>query len=561
MGNKTVGKKHNRQANLTKIQSIDLAHFPKYFEDPVEFFQTRLEFRETLETWGYFWAHKLIEDAFVRPNFDLSLFNKISKVNCDDLDFSFDSLTEKEENIESDNPNPLHIQVNQLKEEMGKKQGASFLKNTLGSGFMVTRKLTRHIHVIGIAVTLVEVMLEFESEEKVDAEIDSRIDKAKDDLNDNILKTKLTDLKAKFLAMKNTFELVVNGTDDYDIRRSRLDSVLGIWEEIALMVIDQKSEIYQSAHLCLDLVFLFWIMHLTMLEMGISTFKMKDYDADYDQKKQFYDLLVQSYVEKAISNYIKPLVLNYHNQYSSFKETEEIFYERSSTVINKAENNKFHSCWTEDVEELEKDNMFYNFKTDKLNLINPPFLVDGTESPLLCRALRYGMWLKLEEMLAQYSEVKTIFNQSELDQELREINEGLDFEIEDKENIPAEESKHTQEYVKRDSYSVIDHSAEFDQKYNLIKPKDPHLLTVKKMQMNKFSWNETKKKAGKEQQMLIEFYSANVEEIENKDNGVDKFFFQTHLHELLTDNQEIFENLSKHVIFSEENRRFFDVKI
>lgn len=50
---------------------------------------------------------------------------------------------------------------------------------------MVTRKLTRHVHVIGIAVTLVEVMMEFESEDKIDEEVDIRIDKAKNDLENS----------------------------------------------------------------------------------------------------------------------------------------------------------------------------------------------------------------------------------------------------------------------------------------------------------------------------------------------------------------------------------------
>lgn len=133
--------------------------------------------------------------------------------------------------------------------------------------------------------------------------------------------------------MKNTFELVVNGSDEFDIRRARLDAVLGICEEIKLMVSDTKSDIYKSAHLCIDLVFLYVVMHLSMLDMAIKTFGMKDYVDDYARYIQYYELLVYSYIEQAISNYVKPIVVNYHNQYSSFKETEEIFYELTETVI------------------------------------------------------------------------------------------------------------------------------------------------------------------------------------------------------------------------------------
>lgn len=62
------------------------------------------------------------------------------------------------------------------------RQNAGFCKNTLGTAFMVARKITRHVHVIGIAVSLVEVMLEFESEDKIDNEIDERIEKSKTQL-------------------------------------------------------------------------------------------------------------------------------------------------------------------------------------------------------------------------------------------------------------------------------------------------------------------------------------------------------------------------------------------
>lgn len=128
MGNKTVGKKHNRQTTLANLQNIDLDHLPKYEDGPVEFFQTRMKFRESLETWGYFWAHKLVEDAFVRPNFDISLLNKISRANNDDFDLSFDNFSEAEETKDfSGKEVCLNEQVNQLKKDLETK-GSSFLK-------------------------------------------------------------------------------------------------------------------------------------------------------------------------------------------------------------------------------------------------------------------------------------------------------------------------------------------------------------------------------------------------------------------------------------------------
>jgi hypothetical protein len=211
--------------------------------------------------------------------------------------------------------------------------------------------------------------------------------------------------------MKNTFELVVNGSDDYEIRRSRLDSVLGICEEITMMVTDSKSDIYKSAHLCIDLVYLFVVMHLSMLDMAITTFSMKEYKDNYLRYTQFYELLVSSYIEQAMSNYIRPIVLNYHNHYNSMQETEEIYYELTDIVVHKVVNNKSHKCWKTSEEDLKNDNIFYSFKYSKLHEIEPAFLI-GPESPVLCRALRYGMCLKLEEMYSQYYDINSSFVRS-----------------------------------------------------------------------------------------------------------------------------------------------------
>ena len=84
------------------------------------------------------------------------------------------------------------------------------------------------------------------------------------------------DLKTKFLAIKNTFEIILNGSDDFDIRQARLGAVLGIWEEILIIISNEKSDIYANAHMCIDLVYLFLVLHLSMLDMAANLFNMND---------------------------------------------------------------------------------------------------------------------------------------------------------------------------------------------------------------------------------------------------------------------------------------------
>ena len=76
--------------------------------------------------------------------------------------------------------------------------------------------------------------------------------------------------------------------------------------------------------------------------MAVNSFNMNDYNLKYNKLMQYYELLMHSYTERAMSNYIKPVILDYHNQYSSFNEFEEIYYEFTKTVVHKVENNEMH---------------------------------------------------------------------------------------------------------------------------------------------------------------------------------------------------------------------------
>lgn len=98
---------------------------------------------------------------------------------------------------------------------------------------MVIRKITRHMHVIGIAVTLTEMLMELESEEKVEKRIDAKIADCKQALSD-FSQMRLLDLKCKFQAIRRTLAIVMDGEDELDVRKARLSAVLEICEEIRI---------------------------------------------------------------------------------------------------------------------------------------------------------------------------------------------------------------------------------------------------------------------------------------------------------------------------------------
>ena len=84
---------------------------------------------------------------------------------------------------------------------------------------------------------------------------------------------------------------------------------------------------------------------------------------------------MRSYIDKATSNYVRAIILNYHNQYSQFQESEEIFNEMTGGVIYHISRSEFHLIWNKsNLKEMENDNMYYQFNEQKLVTVNPSFL-------------------------------------------------------------------------------------------------------------------------------------------------------------------------------------------
>lgn len=174
------------------------------------------------------------------------------------------------------------------------------------------------MHIIGYAVSAIDVFLEGEKYQKLWGEIDKRVDRVHKELTQNMFELRLTELKTKFMAIKNTYELVINGRDDFDVRKARLDNIFTICEEMYLYITEPTSELYKFAQFCLDLVCCFMVMHLGMLKVAEDIFGLEDYKAKKEYLLKFYPCLMRSYIEKSSQNYIQSIIVNYHNQFAKF---------------------------------------------------------------------------------------------------------------------------------------------------------------------------------------------------------------------------------------------------
>lgn len=140
-----------------------------------------------------------------------------------------------------------------------------------------------------------------------------------------------------------------------------------------------------------------------MMSIAEDDFDLKDYQSQRQKAAYIYPILMKSYVEKAISNYVWSIILNYHNHYNSLKETEEIFNEMSQSVICKKNNQDEKYVWNPpSLDQMLKDEIYYSFQMSKLEQVKPALWVVG-ESPHLLWALWHALTINLEALLQNFA--------------------------------------------------------------------------------------------------------------------------------------------------------------
>ena len=222
-----------------------------------------------------------------------------------------------EENLDEFTVEQKLLRIEELTNNINKakpiKTKNLLLRDGIGGFLMVTRKLLWHVHIVGLGIAFVDVFLEGQKYDKIGKAMDKRVDKVEKDIKHKLLDMRLQDIKTKFIAIRNSFKLVLEGSDTFEIRRSRLDSVFLICEEMQILISDEQSELFENAECCIDLVSSFIVTHLGMLRVGQEMFKLKDYDRKLNYLVDYYPILMRSYIEKSMENYIRPIILNYHN--------------------------------------------------------------------------------------------------------------------------------------------------------------------------------------------------------------------------------------------------------
>ena len=102
---------------------------------------------------------------------------------------------------------------------------------------MIGWKAIFHIHIVGLGIAFVDVFLEKHKYKKIGKAMDLKVEKMNHEIDNKLFDLWLTEIKTKFLAIKNAFKLVIEGndaceSDDFNLRWSWLDSVFLLCEEV-----------------------------------------------------------------------------------------------------------------------------------------------------------------------------------------------------------------------------------------------------------------------------------------------------------------------------------------
>lgn len=548
----TVGKQVDRVNDTPIIGELSQSDDTEFYTNPIDFIHQRFKVRESISQWGFLWAHRILEEVFVRPELDMKWI--LNHLNKEDLariipKSEFDNISLSYDSSKADKLKELQ---QLLASTQGKQEETSsdeeFLRCKMTGMLEIAQRISRYIWFHTFGANAIDVLVESDWYFEFLKEQEVKIRRLKKDIADKLFQKKLQDIKTKFSAILRIFDKVINGKDSFDTRKKRIDSLFYHWEEIAVFITDVESIIYEKAHCWIDFVSNFLVFHLGMLQIAEENFGLKDYFERRTNWLKFYPILMRSYIDKATSNYVRAIILNYHNQYSQFQESEEIFNEMTGGVIYHISRSEFHLIWNKsNLKEMENDNMYYQFNEQKLVTVNPSFLW-SLETPLLWRALRYGVASKLEDLFSDY-----INNINLWIGLLGRTNIKKGFDTFDFTNL-------NESFELNQSSSTICSST--DEDLVLSSSQKYHEQRIAKLDQLQKESEQSKELAHTELNNLERIFKSSVTDIiksKSISSETEKLSLISSFISKLKDSEKLILNMNKYLCFSWENKRYFKV--
>lgn len=182
----TVGKPVDRLNKKPIIEELHQLEENEFYTNPIDYIQKRFEARESIGEWGFLWAHRILEEVFVRPELDMKwILNTLHK---DDLalivpDSEVNEISLATDKISKDKLNELHqiLTANKAKQDETTND-EDFLLERMNGMKILAKKMWRGILYYVFGASAIDVLVESDRYFEFMGELDSKIRRLKKDI-------------------------------------------------------------------------------------------------------------------------------------------------------------------------------------------------------------------------------------------------------------------------------------------------------------------------------------------------------------------------------------------
>lgn len=182
----TVGKPVDRLNKKAIIEQLHHLEENELYINPLEYIHKRFEARESIGEWGFLWAHRILEEVFVRPELDMKWI--LSTLHKEDLasivpESEIDQVSLSTDNLGKDKLNELHqiLTANKAKQDEATNDDDFLLERMNGMMFLA-KKMWRAVLYYVFGASAIDVLVESDVYFEIMQELDSKIKRLKKDI-------------------------------------------------------------------------------------------------------------------------------------------------------------------------------------------------------------------------------------------------------------------------------------------------------------------------------------------------------------------------------------------
>ena len=186
----TVGKQVDRLNKKPIIEELHHSEDSEFYSNPIEFIHKRFEARESIGEWGFLWAHRILEEVFVRPELDMKwVLNTLHKEDLASIvpESELNDISLTPDKLAKDKLNEIHqiLTSNKTKQDEATSD-EDFLLERMNGMMVLAKKMWRGILLYVFGASAIDVLVESDRYFELMEELDTKIRRLKKDITNQL---------------------------------------------------------------------------------------------------------------------------------------------------------------------------------------------------------------------------------------------------------------------------------------------------------------------------------------------------------------------------------------